>query len=564
LTSVFSQIVEAKPHTPVYTMHKYFARRPWNVFNELISHYSKEGDIVLDPFCGGGVTVVESLKLGRKAIGVDANPLATYVTEMECRPLSLTAFQQALIDLGKNLAPEISQLYRTKCQNCTSETIADWIEWDETEGRIFRIKYHCQKCAANGERAPTQFDSRLAKQVNSKLEQAVQDRMLWYPRTRVPTGDKTNSLLSKNIRFFHELFTKRNLLALSMLFAEVNRVENPECRDFLRFVFSSSLKWASRQSHLRGKIVEGWAMHAYWIYPKSLEINVWSTFCRRAQAILRGKQYSNEQIGQYFKHAKEFNDIATGNASCLVLHQSSTELPIPNDSVDAIITDPPYGGNVNYSELSDYWQIWLNEGTVVDKSSEIIINRSQGKRLEEYESLLSNVLKECYRVLKPNRYLLSTFNSRDIRVVASFITGAARAGFTLKPEGLIYQAPIRSYTTTFHAMQIGAFVGDFVFTFVKETNRASTDLRGGLEKLKATLAASVEGAVAGEITEPQLREQAYRSLIPFLAYNARDDPEACTEAVDFLVAMMKEREQYFRQLRKKIVARRKRKFSRRD
>ncbi len=218
---------------------------------------------------------------------------------------------------------------------------------------------------------------------------------------------------------------------------------------------------------------------------------------------------------------------------------------------------------MNYAELSDYWHTWLSEGKTIDKSSEVIINKTQGKGVEEYESLLSAVLKECYRVLKPGRCLVSTFNSRDIRVVASFITGAAKAGFTLHPDGLLYQDPIRPYTTTFHAMQIGAFVGDFVFTFFKEGTGYVADSTQSLVELKETLASSVAGAVAGEITEPQLRERTYRSLIPFLAANARFDPAACEEAIDFFEAQMKEREQYFGQLRRRIVAKRKRKFSRR-
>ena len=563
MTSAFSQVVEAKPHTPVYTMHKYFARRPWNVFNELISHYSSAGDIVLDPFCGGGVTVVESLKLGRKTVGVDANPLATYVTEMECKPLNLHFFQQALLDLSQKVESHISQLYRTKCARCGSEAVADWIEWDEATGQMLRLKYNCQKCGTSGKRIPKPRDLKLAKQINENFAQNVRRMRLWYPKTRIPSGDKTKSLLSKNISFFHELFTKRNLLGLSILLDEINRVEDRECRDFLKFAFSSSLKWASRQCHLRGEIVEGWAMHAYWIYPKSLEINVWNTFRRRAQAVLRGKKYSNEQIGKFFAPAEHFNELVTGNASCLILNQNSTKLPFPENSVDTIITDPPYGGNVNYAELSDYWHIWLSEGKIIDKGSEVIINKTQGKGVEEYESLLSAVLKECYRVLKPGRCLVSTFNSRDVRVVASFITGAAKAGFTLHPDGLLYQGPIRSYTTTFHAMQIGAFTGDFVFTFVKDIIGHAADSRRSLVELKETLAASVADVVAGQIAEPQLREQAYRSLIPFLAANARVDPVACKEAIDFFEAKMKEREQYFGQLRRRMVAKRKRKFSRR-
>ncbi|MGD0177382.1 MAG: DNA methyltransferase [Candidatus Bathyarchaeia archaeon] len=563
MTSVFSQIVDAKPHTPVYTMHRYFARRPWNVFRELVLHYSTIGDIVLDPFCGGGVTVVESLKLGRKAIGVDANPLATYITEMECKPLNLHSFQQALLRVSQKVELEISRLYRTKCGRCNSEAVADWIEWDETTGRMIRLKYDCQKCGTSGEKSPKQHDLRLAMQITENFAQFVSQRKLWYPKTRIPNGDKTNSLLSKHINFFHELFTKRNALALSILNAEISRVEDSECRDFLRLAFSGSLKWASRQSHLRGEIVEGWAMHAYWVYPRSLEINVWNTFRRRAQAILRGKKYSNQHLGKFCVFARDFNELAKGNASCLILNQSSSELPFPESSVDAIITDPPYGGNVNYAELSDYWHIWLNEGKIIDKGSEVIINRTQGKGVEEYESLLYAVLKECYRVLKPNRCLVSTFNSRDIRVVASFITGASKAGFTLHPDGLLYQNPIRPYTTTFHAMQIGAFVGDFVFTFVKEKIPQPYNSGPSTVELKEILATYVADAVAGEITEPQLRERAYRSIIPFLANRARVDLAACKEAVDFFEAKMKEREQDFRQIRMKITEKRRRKFRQR-
>lgn len=89
-----------------------------------------------------------------------------------------------------------------------------------------------------------------------------------------------------------------------MLLKEIEAVRDTDARDLLRFAFSGSLKWVSRQSHLRGETVEGWAMHAYWIYPKSLEINVWNTFSHRFHAVLRGKRYSNNQIGTFAKPEK--------------------------------------------------------------------------------------------------------------------------------------------------------------------------------------------------------------------------------------------------------------------
>jgi len=558
-----SQVNEAKPHTPVYTMHKYFARRPWNIFNDLISKYSSPGEVILDPFCGGGVTIVESLKLKRRAIGIDVNPLATYVTEMECKPLDLQKFRDARLVLDRTIAKEISPLYATRCRNCDSPSIADWIEWDEKAGHMRRISYDCPKCGSR-EGLATKEDEANATKIAEDFHATVRTRGLWYPLTRIPSGDKTDSLLSRDINSFSQLFTPRNLLALSQLRASIDQIEDSQAREFMGLAFSSSLKWTSRQSHLRGDIVEGWAMHAYWIYPKSLEINVWNTFKRRTLAILRGKEYSTQNLGTDVKLGRDFNEFTNNQANCLILTTSCSQIPLPDNSVDTIVTDPPYGGNVNYAELSDYWQVWLNKGEIIPKNNEIIINKTQGKGRKEYEELLSAVLKESYRVLKPERYLVSTFNSKDVRIVASFVTAASRANFNLLPDGFTFQKPIRSYNTTFHAMQIGAFVGDFIFTFQKNQHQPpQSDSVIRLDDLKSLLTSLVSESVKGQLTEPQLREKSYGLLIPFLSTTARSDLQSCHEATEFFESEIREHELHFRQLRKRIVRNRKRTFRKR-
>lgn len=564
MTSTVPGQLEAKPHTPVYTMHKYFARRPWNVFNELVANYSFPGDIVLDPFCGGGVTVVESLKLHRKAIGIDVNPLAAYVTEMECRVLNIDAFQQAFASLEREVRPRILPLYQTKCTRCSSLAVADWIEWDEEKDRIIRLKYDCKKCNSSFEKKSFRDDETLDQDIRRNFNRYIDQYKLWYPLSRVPPGDKTNSLLGKGMNFFHQLFTKRNLLALSLLLKEIKLIEDRDAKDFLQFAFSSSLKWASRQSHIRGKVVEGWAMHAYWVYGRSLEINVWNTFRRRVTAIMRGKNYSNRNLGNA-RPAANFDGMKNNELSYLVVNQDSANLPIPRNSVDVIITDPPYGGNVNYAELADYWLVWINDGRITQKDEEVIINRTQKKDIDQYELLLGKVLTECHRVLKPERHLVSTFNSKDIRVVASFILAASRAGFTLPPDGFRYQAPIRPYTTTFHAMQIGAFVGDFIFTFVKDgiVRPNASDSKYDLAQLRKSLSKLIADSVSRGVTEPRLREEAYRLLIPFLAENAKTNTSECREARDFFEKEMRDHEQEFRQIRKTMTVKRRRRFRRR-
>ena len=96
--------VIAEGHTAPYKIHKYFARRPWNVFEQLVQNFSKENEIVLDPFCGGGVTVYESIRKGRKVIGCDLNPLSIFVVRNMVKKNILNPdFITAIDDLKKYL-----------------------------------------------------------------------------------------------------------------------------------------------------------------------------------------------------------------------------------------------------------------------------------------------------------------------------------------------------------------------------------------------------------------------------------------------------------------------------
>jgi len=556
----YSRVIKSELHTPVYMMHKFWARRPHNVFAELIDHYSEPSEIVVDPFCGGGVTVVEGLRLRRKVVGIDLNPLATYVTEMEVTPLNVDDFWKAFQEIKKKVELELSELYRTSCPKCQSKiAVFDWLEWEGE--RPTRMKLVCPNCGIQKKNA-TEEDIELSKRIEKNFQKVVSERQLWYPKAAIPKGDKTEGIIKDGYTHFWQLFTRRNLLALSILYKEILTTNDNDVRKFLLFAFSSSLKWASKQSHLRGEIVEGWAMHAYWLYPKTLEINVWNTFFRRCMAIARGKKYSNESIGNYYRKTQSFKDLLDDKATCMLLTQSSTNLSIPDESVDLIVTDPPYGGNVNYGELADYWIVWHNKDQIIDKTQEIIVNKNQRKGLTEYEEGLTQVFKQCYRVLKSEGNMVVTFNSRKLHVVASFVIAATRAGFVLHPEGLLYQPPIRAYTTTFHAMQVGAFTGDFIFTFNKKPSPTldKFPVEIELKNFKEHIDNLIKNHLGERITEPELRERAYRILIPFLALHSGSAILACREAVDYFESQMKRLEPFFKKMRSHIVEERRSAF----
>ena len=480
--------VIAYPHTPVYKMHRYFARRPWSVFNELIRHYSNPGSIVLDPFCGGGVTVVEGLRLRRKVIGVDLNPMATFITRMEVIDVDLNELKKTFSEIEKAVKEEIQELYLTICPKCKKETPAEWFEWSyiyecpnckkevqlskakklsggkyqcnhcyeifkvvdaKRIGEIpIRLKVNCEHCGFKGEKKPDDYDFKKVEWIEKNFERIVKERKLWFPKDRIPLGAETRRLTLRNFKYFYEMFTLRNLLALSLIFNHIQTFQKSiDLYHLLCFTFTATLDYSSRIS----RVVQGQGReittHTFWTPDLPAENNVWNSWCKRCSAVIKGKIYSQKEIGNYYREAKSFQDLQK-NETCLLLCQSSTKLPFPNESIDTIITDPPYGGNVNYAELSDFWAIWiknilgLKPDELIDRKEEAVVNKYQNKGIKEYRELMYEIFKECYRVLKPNRWMVMTFHNRNFQIWNAIHLAAHDAGFVLSEEdGIILSTP---------------------------------------------------------------------------------------------------------------------------
>ncbi len=97
-----------------------------------------------------------------------------------------------------------------------------------------------------------------------------------------------------------------------------------------------------------------------------------------------------------------------GNCSCISTG-STTQLLVGDNVCDYIFTDPPFGANLNYSELSFLWESWI--GVTTRSKFEAIVNQAVGKALPEYQELMTRCFAEYFRILKPNRWMTVEFHN---------------------------------------------------------------------------------------------------------------------------------------------------------
>lgn len=446
-------------------MHKFWARKPHNVVSEYIQHYSKKGDIVLDPFCGSGVTGIESLKLGRKAVAIDLDPIATFITRMSMIPISINEYKKAYQSLKERIKPKINQLYQTKCPKCDRNATIVCMRWHNGTPTEIR-NLVCPSCGMVR-------DKKLGSEDKQKLKQIeAMDIPYWYPKgnLRYPSGKPfKEGTHEENLDTVPSLFTKRNLIALSIVFHEIESIQNPVIRDLMKLTFSSALAQTTKMMLWSPTSRPSWKVHRYWIPSNNVELNVWDRFENRFGKIREGKKRSQKVIDDLYKEASTFNDLLD-NKTVLISTQSALDLSnIPDNSIDYVFTDPPYGGSVQYFELSTLWLSWLrgekdDPRFQLNFDEEITINKYQDKGFDYYHKMLRASFEEIYRVLKKGSWLTVTFHNTSIKIYNSIIKAIVLAGLDL--EKVVYQPPARKGAKQ-QLQPYGSAIGDYYIRFRK-------------------------------------------------------------------------------------------------
>jgi SAM-dependent methyltransferase len=149
------------------------------------------------------------------------------------------------------------------------------------------------------------------------------------------------------------------------------------------------------------------------------------------------KNNKTGDVEQFFIENEDVSDDRVAGLNC----KTAERMDEDDESVDLIITDPPYYDNVQYSELSDYFYVWLREclheeydefqPELVPKAREIVANNSANKDEEFFVESLANVFSECNRVLKQDGEMVFTYHHNENEAWSVILEALIRSGFTI-------------------------------------------------------------------------------------------------------------------------------------
>lgn len=562
-------------YRPMYSMHKWWARRPGCTFrilglacltdettemDDILSQSSAgnysgqylqhQGDkfndlTVLDPFAGGGTTLLELNRLGAKTIGYELNPVAWWTVKKtvdEVDPARIEAVAESVLE---DVRDDIGHLFQTRdpdtgnlceikyslqtqkipcltcdetvelftryhlaknkktmpatvyCPNKDCETgiitidrdVGDEEEcphcghvFDPDDGPYGRGKYVCsnghkhdltetlqridkppefrtfaiQYQKPNGGTAFKKADERDKERIREArelLESQKED--LPIPTQEIPDGEKTGALLNYNYERFNQLFSDRQLLNHGKLLQRISKVEDDNIREFLVTAVSRLIEYNSRLcrwEYVGRRATSTFERHAYVHKVQPVECNpltsfeAYGSFKKFVRIVADAKRYAQNPFEKVKENGSvnkyEIQGESVTSDSLLSLHNKTSERLVEDDeSVDYVITDPPYYDNVQYSELSDFFYVWLREGLkddydefepqLVPKAREIVSNTTAGKDEDFFIESMTNVFSECHRVLKNDGEMVFTYHHNENEAWSVILEAIIESGFTI-------------------------------------------------------------------------------------------------------------------------------------
>jgi len=328
-------------------------------------------------------------------------------------------------------------------------------------------QFALQYVDSHGDKRIKEFDKADAEKVESarsKFEKTGDT--LPIPEQKIPVGDETDRIVNNyNYKKFKHLFTDRHLLTYGVLFEKAWSVKNrsfeeadsQNIAEFLITTISNNLeyngklvKWhygQSKSGHVferhalvpRVQPIEGNPLNTQGnsnalqnFYDKTHEAK---KYCQRPFEKVKNRQKG--KVEQFYVDREDITEDRVAGLNC----KTAERMDEDNESVDFVITDPPYYDNVQYSELSDYFYVWLREclqdeyeefqPKLVPKAREIVANNNANKDEEFFIESLANVFSECNRVLKQDGEMVFTYHHNENEAWSVILEALIRSGFTI-------------------------------------------------------------------------------------------------------------------------------------
>lgn len=589
---------EGRRPRPIYQIHKWFARRLGCSFravligavSEPIADFWKayyetgnlQGVAVLDPFVGGGTSVVEAARLGASAIGVDVDPIACAVTAAELSAAKLEDLTPTLRTLQERVGKTLASLYAVKstdgrqltaihyfwvqvvaCPSCAKvgEAHPNYVLAEEAGQKRWAF---CRKChephalkvnqksfscilcktktvfsaapVQNGsytcphceERTPlitlgrenevpptwrlfaieatprtmgrpvpmkervflraTSAHQAAVSRANKALRQELDADPGFLPHHDIEKKHRSDTRLTDyGYRQWAQLFNDRQLLHLGRLAREIKRLPENQ-RRAIGLAFSNHLTTnCMLTSYAVGwrRLTPLFSIRAFRHVPRPVELNPWlegtgrGTFPNAIRQVLRASAFA--KMPKEPARRGGFRDVEAVSPTTAprVFTGNARELTeVRTNSVDIVLTDPPYFDNITYSELSDFFQPWLEHIGLVPEAAKrralvkraLRAQRNNEESIEVFAANLGEAFEEVHRVLKPRGLLAFTFRHSTPEGWFAMAKALARSG--LKPVQVL---PMPGEAGTGLHTHDGTSLWDAVLVFRKLPAMAPTE-----------------------------------------------------------------------------------------
>jgi len=338
--------------------------------------------------------------------------------------------------------------------------------------RMFAIEYHCPKCRPKHTgrffKRPGEKDLAAmaeAEVLRSKLEPE------FIPSDCIPDGDETNRLHRWGYRKYSEMFNSRQLVGLETSARVISQEQSDRIRRALATNLSDLLRYQNmlcRYDTMALKSLDIFSVHGFPVGLVQCESNLLGIPNGRQETNVGSGGWSN--IVEKYAKAKAYCDHPfeirhngggkdvvripderigeAGNGPSPETNSKAIDLrcgdaasaDLPDEGLDAVFTDPPYLGNVQYAELMDFCYVWLRRlaghalpsfrEVTTRNAGELTGNENMNRGLAHFTEGLSAVFRKVGLALKPGRPLVFTYHHNRIEAYYPIAIAILDAGLT--------------------------------------------------------------------------------------------------------------------------------------